>query len=341
MDTNIGKLIKNRYEVLNKISVGGTSYIYLVYDQILQRKCVLKIFFKNIFNNKKKEEYFKNEIQITAKLKHKNITKLYDYFKFDDLWCLILEYVQGETLREYLYQKKTLNETKIFEIFIQILEALIYTNKKNIVHRDIKPENIMITKNNNIKILDFGISVDKYFDFKINNNKIIGSLKYIAPEIFGNEEITIRFDIYSLGLILYEVLIGQHPFANLKPENIIQKHLYEKLFRVRKFDKSISQLMENIVVKSTAKNPSERYQNPEEMKEDFEKTLDPKYKNCRPLFLKNEIYINDFNNEFFLKKIIKEKHFFWLTKKYFFIIFLLSIFLLFSFLFFLLFFNLK
>ncbi len=315
MDTNLGKILKERYKIKEKKSTGGMSNIYLAEDLVLNRHVILKILYKNLFNNKKNEDIFINEIKITAKLKHKNIVKLFDYFIFDGHLCLVLEQIEGKNLRILLNTKKTLGENQTINIVLQILDALVLAERNKIVHRDIKPENILIIQNKKVKILDFGVSVDKHFPSDIFKSKIIGSIKYISPEIIANQEVNAQSDLYSLGIMMFEMLVGQSPFIAKNYVLLIKKHLYEEVPRIKNYEPKISQQMENIIIKATAKNLDERYNKAETMIQDLKKCLEEETKNLKPLFLKEKVFKKEIINPVFKQQFKKETNFFWLNKK--------------------------
>ena len=182
---------------------------------------------------------------------------------------------------------------------MQILDALVLTQKYKIVHRDIKPENILLIEEKKVKILDFGVSVDKYFSSDIFKTKIIGSLKYISPEIIANQEIGSTSDLYSLGIMLFEMLTGKPPFLHSDSLILIRKHLYVPTPRVTAFQSKVSQQMENVIVKATAKNVAERYQTAQEMILDLEKCLHSNSNEITPLFLTHNTYQGFIENPLF------------------------------------------
>ena len=325
MDTNLNKVIKKRYEIKERISIGGMSTVYLASDLVKKRKVVLKILYKHIFNSHKTRQIFLNEIKITSQLKHKNIVALYDYFLFDGFWCLVFEYIEGVTLRKLLNQKRTLSEKGAINIVLQVLEGLSLAQKHKIVHRDIKPENILIVGEKKVKILDFGISVDQHFGGDTFKTEVIGSLKYIAPEIVAGIGTKIQSDFYSLGIVLFEMLIGSPPFNSKNPGILVQKHLYQSMPRITDYQFKISQQMENVIIKATAKNIQERYQNPDQMVVDLQKCFDTHFDKEQPLFLTHSTYQGKVKNLLFTPQSGKDKHFFWLQKKFLFTVVFLQL----------------
>ena len=325
MDTNINKVLKQRYQIKEKISLGGMASVYLASDLINKKNVVLKILNKSPFSNKKTKSIFLNEIKITSQLKHKNIVRIYDYFLFDGYWCLVLEHVKGINLRQLLQEKYSLSEKVTINIALQILDALTLTQKYQIIHRDIKPENILLVQEKKVKILDFGVSVDKYFNSDVFETKIIGSLKYISPEVIANQKANSTSDLYSLGIMLFEMLTGKTPFASTSSQTLIQKHLYEPIPRITIYQPKISQQMENIIVKAMAKNIDERYQTAQEMIADLEKCLHTVNEIVNPLFLKRTTYQGKIANSLLLKRFEINQNFFWLNRKILFLIIIVQL----------------
>lgn len=325
MDTNLNKIVKKRYEIKEKISFGGMSSIYLASDLITQKTVVLKILRKNLFNDEKTKLLFLNEIKITSQLKHPNIVRMDDYFLFDGYWCLVLEYIRGINLRKFLQDKSALSEKEAINLILQILDVLSFTEKHKIVHRDIKPENILLIKEKKVKILDFGVSVDKHFNSDVFKTKIIGSLKYISPELIANQEATIQSDLYSAGIVFFEMLSGKPPFVSNKSLTLIRHHLYTPMPRITFYQTKINQQLENIIIKATAKNPRERYQNAQEMINALQNYLQNPPKNVSPLFLENSTYQGTIANPLFLQDLKSKDNFFWLNKKILFAIILFQV----------------
>ena len=327
IDLNIGKVFKNRYEIIRKISVGQYSVVYAAKDLLLKRQVVLKIFphqTKQKIDFKNLNLTFQNELKITAQLKHRNIVQLYDYFVDLGLFVIVLEFIDGISLRTLLNQQKTLNVKTAVRYFLQILSALKYAHLNKIIHRDLKPSNILIVKGKDIKILDFGIAIDNYQKpQKLFIAKLTGTLSYISPEaIQDREEISIQSDLYAVGIMLFETLIGHLPFFDSQPLEILEKHLYMPFPRITDYDSQINLQIENIIIKATAKNRQERYQTPEVMAHDLQKYIDNPTKTVEPYYLKTNFYRGKINFPLLRRKFkTTSRHYFWLTNWYLFFFF--------------------
>lgn len=322
IDLNVGRVFKNRYKIERKISVGQYSVVYLAQDLLLKRRVILKIFphqnAKRI-NFKHLNLTFQNELKITAQLKHRNIVQLYDYFVDLGLFVIVLEFIDGISLRTLLNKKQGLDVKTVVSIFLQIILALKYANLNKIIHRDLKPSNILIVDNKTVKILDFGIALDNYQKPRqLFTNKLTGTLCYLSPEaIQQRDQISIQSDIYAVGIMLFEALTGHLPFFDSQPLEILEKHLYMPFPRITDFDSQINLQLENIIIRATAKNRQERYQKPEEMYDDLQQYINNPTKKVQPHYLKSNFYKGKINFPMLRKKYEKKKtHYFWLTNWY-------------------------
>lgn len=319
MVPNIGKVLKNRYKITDRLSIGKYSVVYLGKDLLLKRSVVLKIFSNNLSNNVDLNLTFQNELKITAQLKHRNIVQLYDYFVDKSFLAIVLEYIEGITLRVLLTQKKSLEPKVVVNFMLQILEALKYASFHKIIHRDLKPSNILIVKNKTIKILDFGVALDNYKKTNpIFSRELTGTIHYLSPEAIQQRDlISIQSDIYAVGIVFFELLLGQQPFFDTNPIEILHKHLYTAFPRVTDFDNNISMQIENIIIRATAKNLNERYQKPIQMIRDLQRYINNPDRQVKPLILKSNIYNGKINFPLYNKRHLKPKNiYFWLTKKY-------------------------
>ena len=317
MDLNINKVLRERYKIVQKLSVGTHSVVYLADDLILNRAVILKLFPTNNVNFQSLALTFQNELKITARLKHRNIVQLYDYFTDQNFFVIVLEYIKGITLRALLTEKHCLSAKTAVSYFMQILDALNYAYLNNIIHRDLKPSNILIVNNKTVKILDFGIALEYHKQNRAFKKTLTGTVHYLAPESIQNRDlINIQSDLYAVGIMFFEVLIGDKPFVDTNVHEILRKHLYEPFPRLRHFDNSISTALENIIIKATAKNLDERYQKPRDMLTDLQKYVEMNNKNVPPLQLKSETYQGKVTFPLPTTKKSIIPRFFWLTKKY-------------------------
>ncbi len=259
----IGKFINN-YEVDEIIDEGGMSIVYLGIHKDLKRKVAIKMLNPILAKNPENRKRFKQEALTLSKLNHPNITALYDYVKNEDGYFIITEYVSGQTLEDYIdLVTGPMPETKAAKIFAQILEAISYIHSKNIIHRDIKPANILITKNNRVKLLDFGIakSIQENSNLITKDGSKVGTTMFMSPQQIKGRVLDRRSDIYSLGATLFFILTGQFPFDKNETEYEIYNKIVNSPFpNPKTFYVGVSDKMCEIIEKATAKKPLDRFQ---------------------------------------------------------------------------------
>ncbi len=270
MDKNIGKKLDNRYELTELIGVGGMADIYKATDLTENRTVAVKIL-KNEFA--KSEDFlrrFRNESKAIALLSHKNIVKIYDVGFTDKIQYIVMEYIDGITLTEYIERQGVLKWQDAVHFTLQILRALQHAHDRGIVHRDIKSQNVMLLADGTIKVMDFGIAHFNRETDKTISEKAIGSVHYISPEQAKGEVTDEKSDIYSVGVMLYEMLTGVKPFDGDNPVSIALKHMQAVPRRMSEINSSIPEGLEEITMKAMQKQPSERYQTAGEMIKDIE-----------------------------------------------------------------------
>lgn len=270
MDKNIGKKLDNRYELTELIGVGGMADIYKATD-ITENKTVAVKILKNEFA--KSEDFlrrFRNESKAIALLSHKNIVKIYDVGFTDKIQYIVMEYIDGITLTEYIERQGVLKWQDAVHFTVQILRALQHAHDRGIVHRDIKSQNVMLLADGTIKVMDFGIAHFNRETDKTISEKAIGSVHYISPEQARGEVTDEKSDIYSVGVMLYEMLTGVKPFDGDNPVSIALKHMQTKPKKMTEINSSIPEGLEEITMKAMQKVPSERYQTAGEMIKDIE-----------------------------------------------------------------------
>ncbi len=261
----IGKTL-SAYKLLEVIGVGGMSTVYLgrnIHTGSLAALKVLKKAYTQDADHLKR--FFSREIKTAKSLNHKNIVKLLDYGRKNDTYYLIYEYVQGVSIDRHITKQKKLSLKEIENIILQILAALAHSHSKGIVHRDVKPQNILITSNGNVKITDFGIAKALSSTTITQTGMFMGSPGYISPEQAEGKKVDGRSDLYSLGVILFEMLSGRLPFRADTPWAIVNMHIQQAPPDISKLVKSIPQYLSNIVSRSLSKNPSDRFSSAEEM----------------------------------------------------------------------------
>ena len=270
MDKYIGKRLDGRYEIHELLGVGGMAYVYKAYDNIEKRWVAIKILKEELAGNSDFLRRFRNESKAIAVLSHPNIVKVYDVSFGDRIQYIVMEYIDGITLKQYIEQQGVISWKETVHFTTQILRALQHAHDKGIVHRDIKPQNIMLLSNGNIKVTDFGIARFSYSDTKTMTDSAIGSVHYISPEQARGDATDDRADIYSVGVVMYEMLTGQLPFQSENSVSVALMQLQSDPKRPRELNSSIPIGLEQIVMHAMQKNANDRYQSAAEMLLDIE-----------------------------------------------------------------------
>lgn len=270
-----GYLLGERYRIIDTLGEGGMANVYLAEDIILQRKVAVKILRLDLQNEPQTQARFQREALATSELSHPNIVSVLDVGTDHGLPYMVMEYVDGPDLKDYIRENSPLDLREVIQIMDQILSAVALAHKHNVIHRDLKPQNILMDKRGNIKIADFGIAVALNQSSITQTNSVMGSVHYMSPEQTRGGLVTKQSDIYSLGIILYELITGTVPFNGNTPVSIALKHAQEPIPSIRKKDRSVPQALENVVLKATAKDPRDRYPSAQAMKADLDSSLDP------------------------------------------------------------------
>ena len=270
MDNYVGKRLDGRYEIQEIIGVGGMAVVYKAYYNIDDRIVAIKILKEEFLANEEFRRRFKNESKAIAVLSHPNIVKVYDVSFGDKLQYIVMEYIDGITLKEYIEQQKVINWKEALHFTTQILRALQHAHDKGIVHRDVKPQNIMLLQNGNIKVADFGIARFSRNETRTMTESAIGSVHYISPEQARGEITDEKADIYSVGVVLYEMLTGQLPFQSDNAVSVAIMQLQSDAKRPREINPEIPVGLEQITLKAMQKNPRDRYQSAAEMLMDLD-----------------------------------------------------------------------
>ncbi len=270
MDKNIGKKLDGRYEITELIGVGGMADVYKGVDVIDNKQVAIKILKKEFAENEEFLRRFRNESKAIAVLSHPNIVRIYDVGFSEKIQYIIMEYIDGITLKEYIEEEQVLTWKDTVHFIIQILRALQHAHDKGIVHRDIKPQNIMMFTDGTIKVMDFGIAKFARDDGKTATDQAIGSVHYISPEQAKGDITDAKSDIYSVGAMMYEMLTGRKPFDSDNPVSIAVMHMHDIPEQPRAINPSIPQGLEEILYKAMEKDPANRYQSTTEMISDIE-----------------------------------------------------------------------
>jgi serine/threonine-protein kinase len=270
----IGKRISGRYKVLEMIGGGGMANVYLAHDMILDRDVAVKMLRLDFVNDEEFIRRFHREAQSATSLVHPNIVNIYDVGEENDLYYIVMEYVEGQTLKQYIQQNSPLRVETAIEIMRQLTSAISHAHQNHIIHRDIKPHNILVDLDGNVKITDFGIAMALSATSITQTNSVLGSVHYLSPEQARGGMANRKSDIYSLGIVMFELLTGRLPFSGESAVSIALKHLQSETPSVRRWNQNIPQSVENIVLKATAKDPFHRYNSVDEMEEDLRTALD-------------------------------------------------------------------
>ncbi|MBQ3967180.1 MAG: Stk1 family PASTA domain-containing Ser/Thr kinase [Lachnospiraceae bacterium] len=266
----IGQFLGDRYEILTQVGVGGMAEVYRAKDHKLNRMVAVKVL-KDEFNDKNFVSKFKAEAQAAAGLSHPNIVSIYDVGDEEDIHYIVMELVEGITLKQYIEKKKKLDIKEAIGITIQIAQGIGAAHEKHIIHRDIKPQNVIISKDGKVKVTDFGIA--KVASSQTIDSKAVGSVYYFSPEQARGGYCDERSDIYSLGISLYEMLTGQVPFSGESTVAVALAHLQMDMTPPRQIDPMIPVSLEKIILKSTQKKPERRYGSASELIADLRKAL--------------------------------------------------------------------
>jgi len=268
-----GQKIGERYEIVKSIGEGGMANVYLAKDTILDRKVAIKVLRGDLSHDEKFIRRFQREALSVSNLSHPNIVEVYDVGQENDQHYIVMEYIEGKTLKQLLHKRGSLTLSEVIDIMNQLTDGLAHAHDAYIIHRDIKPQNIMIEDDGLIKITDFGIAMALNSTQLTQTNSVMGSVHYLPPEQANGKGSTIKSDIYSLGILMYELLTGNVPFKGDNAVEIALKHLKEKIPSIRRQNPTIPQSVENIVLRATAKNPKNRYESVKDMHIDLVECL--------------------------------------------------------------------
>ena len=268
-----GDKINDRYEIIKLIGEGGMANVYLAYDTILERNVAVKVLRGDLANDEKFVRRFQREALSASSLNHPNIVEMYDVGEDKGNFYIVMEYIDGKTLKQLIKKRGHLTVPEAIDIMVQLTDGLKVAHDSYIIHRDIKPQNIMILEDGLVKITDFGIAMAINAADLTQTNSVMGSVHYLPPEQAAGKGSTIKSDIYSLGILFYEMLSGTMPFRGETAVEIALKHIKEDMPSIRKVNSKVPQSVENIILKCTAKNPKNRYNNVKELNDDLKSAL--------------------------------------------------------------------
>lgn len=276
---NPGYEIGHRYRIIRSLGEGGMANVYLAHDMVLDRDVSVKLLRLDLRDDPSTKRRFHREAMAATQLNDPHIVGIYDVGEDHGLQYMVMQYVKGTDLKAYIKKHYPIPLPQVIDIMEQVLSAVATAHAHGIIHRDLKPQNILIDENKNVKITDFGIAVAVSQDSLTQTNTLMGSVHYLSPEQARGSIATKQSDIYSLGIILFELLTGKVPFEGETAVSIALKHFREEIPSVREQNKEIPQALENVIIKATAKEPAERYSSVNEMAADLKTVLDPERAN--------------------------------------------------------------
>ncbi|MFJ7830030.1 Stk1 family PASTA domain-containing Ser/Thr kinase [Peribacillus sp. NPDC046944] len=281
----IGRRINGRYKLIEMVGGGGMANVYLARDMILDRDVALKILRMDFNNDDEFIKRFNREAQSATSLAHPNIVSIYDVGEENDIYYIVMEYVDGFTLKQYIQKYYPIPVEKALDIMKQITAAISHAHHNGIIHRDIKPQNILIDKEGTVKITDFGIALALSATNITQTNAVLGSVHYLSPEQARGGMANKKSDIYSLGIVMFEILTGRLPFSGESAVSIALKHLQSETPSPKRWNPDIPQSVENIILKATAKDSYYRYESVDSMEDDIRTSLDPERLNELPFVI--------------------------------------------------------
>ena len=268
-----GQKINDRYQIIRTIGEGGMANVYLAHDTILDRDVAVKILRGDLADDEKFVRRFQREAISASSLSHPNIVEMYDVGEDDGQYYIVMEYVEGKTLKSLVKRRGALTLPEVIDIMLQLTSAVACAHDSYIIHRDIKPQNVLIKEDGTVKITDFGIAMALNSNELTQTNSVMGSVHYLPPEQANGSGATIKSDIYSLGILMFELLTGKLPFKGENAVEIAIKQMREKIPSVCEINPNIPQSIENVILKACAKNPKNRYDNVLEMHDDIKTAL--------------------------------------------------------------------
>ncbi len=284
----MSEYIGNRYRIVKLIGRGGMADVYLAYDVILKREVAVKIMKADMADDDLALERFKREAVAATQLSHPNIVDVYDVGDDGDKHYIVMEYIKGYTLKQLIKKRGPIPYKEAVWMMKQLAGALMEAHRNNVIHRDVKSQNVLIKDDGTIKLSDFGIALANGSVQITRKDSVLGSVHYLAPELSKGKQATMQSDIYSLGIVFYELLTGDVPFKAETPVQVALMHIKGEIPSVRSFDPSIPQSVENIIIKSTAKDPGKRYRNIALMLQDLNECLKKDHRNDPKVSLDQE-----------------------------------------------------
>ncbi|MDF9867076.1 serine/threonine protein kinase [Bacilli bacterium PM5-3] len=295
VNNNTGYLLNNRYRLIDQIGEGGMANVYLGKDTILNRSVAIKVLRGDLSHDETFVKRFQREALAATALEHPNLVQVYDVGEEQGYHYIVMEYIEGKTLKQLIKQHGPLSVGETIDVMEQLVSAVEHAHSRRVIHRDIKPQNVIVRNDGTVKLTDFGIAVAQNAAQLTQTNSIMGSVHYLAPELAKGQTASYQSDIYSLGILMYELLAGQVPFAGESAVNIALMHMEDKMPSIRQVvGPDVNQAIENIIIKATTKNRSYRYQSAHEMLVDL---VDCQYRNNEAVYEVEDDYVEEVNND--------------------------------------------
>jgi serine/threonine-protein kinase len=270
----IGRVFDDRYEVIRKLGSGGMADVFLAEDRLLGRQVALKVLFDRYANDEQFVERFRREASSAASLNHPNIVQIYDRGEAEGTYYIAMEYLEGRSLKEIILKYAPLSPELVVSISVQIVEALRFAHRRDVIHRDIKPQNIIVDNEGRVKVTDFGIARAGNASTMTEAGSILGTAHYLSPEQAKGQPVEAASDLYSLGIVMYEMITGRLPFNGDNPVSIAMQHVHDVPAPPRSLVPDVPENLEAVVLRALAKHPIERYLTAQSMLDDLGRVQD-------------------------------------------------------------------
>src|SRR3984893_1517479 len=267
--TLAGRVFSSRYEIQREVAQGGMAEVYLARDRLLDRPVALKALFPEYAREPSFVERFRREAQAAANLNHPNIVAIYDWGQESGTYFIVMEYVEGRSLRELIHTEGTIEPGQAADIAAEIASALAFAHRSGVVHRDVKPGNVLLTQSGTVKVTDFGIARAGTGDGLTQTGSVMGTATYFSPEQAQGLAVDGRSDVYSVGVVLYELVCGVAPFAGDSPVSVAYKHVRADPVPPSRRNPDVPQALEQIIMSALAKDPEHRYQSADDLRADL------------------------------------------------------------------------